>query len=106
MPATDEPFGSQVYQELRRQSGFDVMTQVWDYAAIQKLKQADREQVLKLLANFGCPLVSDSPLDASVVAQLLANEVRRRREQLQTAGMTVLGVDGLLQLLGQLLVSC
>ena len=81
MPATDdEPFGSQVYQELRRQSGFDVMTQVWDYAAIQKLKQANRDEVLKLLSNVGCPLVSDSPLDAATVAEVLSNEVRRRGE--------------------------
>lgn len=47
---TDEnpPFGSQLCAELTRLNRLDLITRKLDYAAIQRLKQSDRQQTLKL----------------------------------------------------------
>lgn len=41
-------FGGRLYSELRQKSGYDVITTIMDYQAIQQLKVADREQTQKL----------------------------------------------------------
>lgn len=41
-------FGGRLYMELRRLSGFDVITDKLEYGPIQQLKQADREQTVAL----------------------------------------------------------
>ena len=47
---TDEnsPFGGQLCDELERLNRLDLITRKLDYAAIQRLKQSDRQQTLKL----------------------------------------------------------
>jgi hypothetical protein len=50
---TDEnlPFGARLYAEMRKVSGYDILTVMLDYEAIQQLKRADREQTLKLFSR-------------------------------------------------------
>jgi len=48
MPDCTRAFGALLYAELRRLSGYDFITEIMDYNAIQALKKADRESTLKL----------------------------------------------------------
>lgn len=46
--ATDATFGLELYEELRRQGGYSMVTSMLDYAGIQRLKAASREEVVEL----------------------------------------------------------
>ena len=48
MPDSTGTYGERLYAELRRLSGYDFITEIMDYNAIQALKKADRESTLKL----------------------------------------------------------
>ena len=48
MPDSTRTYGERLYAELRRLSGYDFITEIMDYNAIQALKKADRESTLKL----------------------------------------------------------
>ena len=41
-------FGGRLYSELRQISGYDLITGIMDYKAIQQLKVSDRADTLKL----------------------------------------------------------
>lgn len=79
--APEAPFGRQLYDELRSQGLLSVLTARLDYAAIQRLKQADREGVVALFPNaeyaFRARLRRD---DARDVAAAMV-EARRRSDQ-------------------------
>lgn len=97
--ATQETFGSEVYHELRRLSGFETLTTTLSYDAIQRLKQADRETTMRLFAAAGVPLISDSELDPKTVAICIVEVARQRAATAEQvlAGMTVF--DSLIQIL-------
>ncbi|MEM8670042.1 MAG: hypothetical protein AAGG48_21120 [Planctomycetota bacterium] len=48
MSDEDTTFGGRLYSELRKLSGYNLVTGIMDYNAIQQLKAADREGTLKL----------------------------------------------------------
>ncbi|MCA9107103.1 MAG: hypothetical protein KDA83_16915 [Planctomycetales bacterium] len=48
MSDDDQLFGARLYAELRKLSGYDLITGIMDYKAIQQLKAADREGTVKL----------------------------------------------------------
>ena len=48
MPIESESYGGQLLAEMRKLQRMDLITNKLDYAAIQVLKQADREATLKL----------------------------------------------------------
>src|SRR4051812_27885659 len=51
MSSDVEPFGAQLYGELRKLSGYDVITDLLDYKAIPQRKQAAREATVKLFSK-------------------------------------------------------
>lgn len=92
--ATQETFGNDVYHELRRTSGFETLTQTLDFESIQRLKQANREATIRLFADSGVHINSDSELEPKTVAECVIEEARRRAMtgRQVTAGMTVLDI--------------
>ena len=51
MTSSDESFGGRLYSELKKLSGYNLITGMLDYKAIQQLKRADRETTLKLFSG-------------------------------------------------------
>ena len=51
MNESEATFGMEVYDALRAQSGFQILTTLFNYQAIQKLKSADRAAVVKLFST-------------------------------------------------------
>jgi hypothetical protein len=51
MAIESEPYGGQLLAEMRKLRRLDLITNKLDYAAIQVLKQADREATLKLFCG-------------------------------------------------------
>jgi len=47
-PETDATFGLELYEELRRQGGYSLVTALLNYSGIQRLKAASREEVVEL----------------------------------------------------------
>lgn len=85
--ATEETFGSQVFDELRRLSGFDVVTQSLTYDGIQKLKMADQATSLRLFQAVGISINSDQDITPHVVATCVLSEARNRESV--TPGLVV-----------------
>lgn len=50
MSSDNEPFGARLYDELRKISGYSVVSSLLDYQSIQQLKQADRDAALALFS--------------------------------------------------------
>ena len=48
----EQPFGLQIYNGLRESGHLEVLTAQLNYAGIQRLKQADREDVIKLFRGY------------------------------------------------------
>ena len=57
MSDSSKGFGARLYSEMRKQSGYDVITAMMDYNAIQQLKRADREGALKLFSGSGYEII-------------------------------------------------
>ena len=75
MTTTPEPdtYGAQLYAELRKLTGYDLLVRNFSYEAIQQLKQADRQQTLKLFQGSSYPVLQQIKTEdpASVAAYLL-----------------------------------
>ncbi|MEL6106725.1 MAG: hypothetical protein AAFU85_11830 [Planctomycetota bacterium] len=52
-----QTFGGRFYSELRQLSGYDVITRILDYKAIQQLKVSDRDDTLKLFRGGSQKLI-------------------------------------------------
>ena len=50
-------FGGRLYSELRQLSGYDLITAIMDYKAIQQLKVSDRDDTLKLFRGSGYEVI-------------------------------------------------
>jgi predicted alpha/beta superfamily hydrolase len=48
MTTESEPYGAELLAEIRKINRLDLVTGKFDYEAIQRLKQADRDATLKL----------------------------------------------------------
>ena len=57
MSLENPTYGGRLYAELRRLSGYDLVTSIMDYKAIQQLKNSDRESTLKLFRGNSYELV-------------------------------------------------
>jgi hypothetical protein len=53
MTSDSDTFGGRLYAELRRLTGYNLITGMLDYQAIQQLKVADREDATKLFHGSG-----------------------------------------------------
>ena len=78
MSSDVEPFGAQLYGELRKLSGYDVITGLLDYKAIQQLKQADRQTTLKLFSNSSYEVLQQiKAKDPKEVGRYLVERAKR-----------------------------
>ena len=57
MSLENPTYGGRLYAELRRLSGYDLVTSIMDYKTIQQLKKSDRESTLKLFRGNSYELV-------------------------------------------------
>jgi hypothetical protein len=76
---SDQPFGRQLYVELRRLNGYHLLMRLLDLHEIQRLKVADRLETVKLF-TFRCSYESLQKLEASTpaeCAQFMVDEARR-----------------------------
>jgi hypothetical protein len=77
-----QPFGAQLYVELRRLSGYDLLTRLLDYDAIQRLKVADQVETVKVFTGR-CSYESLQELKASTPAEcarFMVEEARRSQQ--------------------------
>jgi hypothetical protein len=88
----DETYGARVYDELRRLTGFNLLAQELDYAAIQELKSADRAGTARLLAA-GVPELMrriEVAEPAEFVSDLIREVERLRQDAAHAATRTAL----------------
>ena len=57
MSLENPTYGGRLYTELRRLSGYDLVTSIMDYKTIQQLKKSDRESTLKLFRGNNYELI-------------------------------------------------
>ena len=84
-------FGSLLYAELRKQSGYDLMTGLMDYKAIQRLKVSDRTETLKLFSGSSYEVIqllqTFEPEDA---ARRLVAKAKDAKQQATDSGAAML----------------
>lgn len=89
MSNESKTYGGQLYAELRTKSGYDVITSLMDYHAIQQLKVADREQTLKLFRESSDEVIqilrTAEPTEA---AGFLIEKTKQAQEQMPTTTST------------------
>ncbi|MHC4875329.1 MAG: hypothetical protein ACYTGL_02450 [Planctomycetota bacterium] len=72
----ERPFGLQLYDGLRESGHLEVLTAQLNYADIQRLKKADREDVIKLFRGYPYAflqrLKNDSPEELAKLITLEA----------------------------------
>ena len=57
MSDLDQTFGERLYSEMRKQSGYNLITAIMNYNAIQQLKVSDRHDTLKLFSGSGYEII-------------------------------------------------
>jgi|GEM_PF-1809671 len=76
----EQPFGLQLYNGLRESGHLELLTAQLNYADIQKLKKADREDVIKLFRGYPYAflqhLKNDSPDELARLIILKAEAAR------------------------------
>jgi hypothetical protein len=101
MTESSSSFGSQVYDELRRRTGFTVIAGQLDYAAIQELKSADREATAKLLeARSAISAERFMAAEPAEVAQILIQEAKDAQQRANRGMMTADFIQFLTSILG------
>ncbi len=82
------PFGGQVFDELRRLTGDNVVGTRFDYAEIQELKAADRAGTARLLEQGGSKLTDVIETgEPAEVAQFLILEAEESSEKVQKTSL-------------------
>ena len=98
MPMSDEgkTFGGRFYSELRLLSGYDLITGIMDYKAIQQLKASDRDDTLKLFRGGSYELIqllkTAEPEDAARYLVAKAKEVMNDDTGLEVAILMMIGL--------------
>lgn len=81
-----QTFGGRLYSELRQLSGYDLITGIMDYKAIQQLKASDRNDTLKLFRGSSYEVIqllkTAEPEDAARDLVAKAKEARNDLEAL------------------------
>ena len=92
MAVNETTYGGRLYAELRQQSGYDLITEIMDYKAIQQLKIADRETTLHLFRGSSYEVIqllkTDEPED--VASQLVAKWEEARQAGATNAAATLM----------------
>ena len=84
-----QTFGGRLYSELRKLSGYDLITGIMDYDAIQQLKVADRDDTLKLFRGSSYEVIqllqTGEPEDAARHLVSKAGEAKQNDDSLDAA---------------------
>jgi len=76
-----QTFGGRFYSELRQLSGYDLITGIMDYKAIQQLKVSDRDDTLKLFRGSSYEVIqllkTNEPEDAARYLVAKAEEAKQ-----------------------------
>lgn len=87
-------FGGRLYSELRELSGYDLITCIMDYKAIQQLKVSDRVDTLKLFRGSGHEVIqllkAGEPEDAARYLVSKAEEVKSEDRGLEAAALIMI----------------
>lgn len=76
-----KPFGERLYDEIREQGLHFFITQRLDYAEIQELKAADRDEVAKMFRGSGYEIVQRLKTDEpEEFARFLAAEAEKSQQ--------------------------
>ena len=82
-------YGARLYAELRKLTGFEILTAKLNYEAIQRLKSADLEQTVKLFSGSSHEILQQlKTKDPEEAARFIAAEARRAAQE--EAGFTAL----------------
>ena len=98
MSVEPEPYGALLYSALREISGYDVITGILDYDAIQQLKVADRDTTMKLFRKSSDEVIQsikmNNPKEAAAILVRNAKESAAKAanpgDGLEMAGLWVL----------------
>lgn len=82
----EKPFGLQLYEGLKEHGRLELLTALLNYAGIQQLKQADRDEVLKMF--HGHPYAFLQRLKKDTPAEIV-DQIVRRAEMAAAAGQQV-----------------
>jgi hypothetical protein len=81
MSGDGQTFGGRLYSELRQLSGYDLITGIMDYKAIQQLKVSDRDDTLKLFRGSSYEVIqllkTGEPEDAARYIVAKAEEAKK-----------------------------
>ena len=76
-----QTFGGRLYSELRQLSGYDLITGIMDYKAIQQLKASDRDDTVKLFRGSSYEVIqllkTGEPEDAAGYLVAKAEEAKK-----------------------------
>ena len=76
-----QTYGGCLYAELRKLSGYNVITGIMDYNAIQQLKVSDRDDTVKLFRGSSDEVIhvlkTDEPEDAARYLVAKASEFKK-----------------------------
>ena len=91
-----QTFGGRLYSELRQLSGYDLITGIMDYRAIQQLKASDRDDTLKLFRGSSYELIqllkTAEPEDAARYLVAKAKEAKNDDTGLEAAILIMISV--------------
>ena len=96
MSGDGQTFGGRLYSELRQLSGYDLITGIMDYKAIQQLKASDRNDTLKLFRGGSYKLIqllkTAEPEDVARYLVAKAKEVTNDDTGLEVAILMMIGL--------------
>ena len=76
-----QTFGGRLYSELRKLSGYDLITGIMDYKAIQQLKVSDRDDTLMMFRGSSYEVIqllkAGEPEDAARYLVAKAEEAKK-----------------------------
>ena len=89
MSGEGQTFGGRLYSELRQLSGYDLITGIMDYKAIQQLKASDRDDTVKLFRGSSYEMIhllkTGEPEDAARYLVAKAGEAKQDDTSLEAA---------------------
>lgn len=87
-------FGWLLYAELQKQSGYDLITSLMDYKAIQQLKVSDRTETLKLFSGSSYEVIqllkTCEPEDAARHLVAKANDAKQQATDTGSAMLSLI----------------
>jgi hypothetical protein len=93
MQETPNSYGGRLYAELRRLGGYEFITDALDFAAIQRLKHADRDETVALYCQGSKELLDclrTSPPEKA--ARFIIAEARKKAQEMRNREMALLGI--------------